>query len=102
MASSSRGSDRRRDGQRLRRLRDTLGLTQRELAAEFRVANGALASWESGARAVPGPALTNSGERAVPGRKTRVDCRSIVLDGLYEPGDPRPAPFTAAELQALR
>jgi len=57
MASSRRASDRRRDGQRLRRLRETLGLTQRELAAEFRVANGALASWESGTRAVPGPAL---------------------------------------------
>jgi len=42
---------------RLRRIRDSLGLSQRDLAAEFEVAHGAIGLWESGARPVPGPVL---------------------------------------------
>jgi predicted unusual protein kinase regulating ubiquinone biosynthesis (AarF/ABC1/UbiB family)/DNA-binding XRE family transcriptional regulator len=42
---------------RLRRLRSTLGLTQRELAVEFKVAHGAIASWESGKQTLPGPVI---------------------------------------------
>lgn len=42
---------------RLRRVRDTLGLSQRDMAAELDVAHGAVGLWESGARPVPGPVL---------------------------------------------
>src|SRR5688572_19520082 len=49
--------DRRREAVRLRRLRDTLGLTQRELAVEFKVAHGAIAAWETGTRTLPGPVV---------------------------------------------
>lgn len=42
---------------RLRRLRGMLGLTQRELAREFKVAHGAIAAWETGKNAPPGPVL---------------------------------------------
>ena len=42
---------------RLKRLRTTLGLTQRELATEFKVAHGAIASWESGNQTLPGPVI---------------------------------------------
>ena len=50
-------SDRKSEAARLRRLRDTLGLTQRELAVEFKVAHGAIAGWETGKRPLPGPVL---------------------------------------------
>jgi transcriptional regulator with XRE-family HTH domain len=49
--------DRKTEARRLRRLRDALGLTQRELAAEFKVAHGAIAAWESGKRTLPGPVV---------------------------------------------
>jgi predicted unusual protein kinase regulating ubiquinone biosynthesis (AarF/ABC1/UbiB family)/DNA-binding XRE family transcriptional regulator len=42
---------------RLRRVRDRLGLSQREMAAELDVAHGAVGLWESRARPVPGPVL---------------------------------------------
>lgn len=42
---------------RVLRLRNLLGLTQRELADEFGVAAAAVAHWESGKRRLPGPAL---------------------------------------------
>jgi transcriptional regulator with XRE-family HTH domain len=42
---------------RLRRLRETLGLSQREMAAELGVAHGAVGQWETGARSIPGPVL---------------------------------------------
>jgi len=38
-------------------VRDCLGLSQREMAAELAVAHGAVGLWESGARPVPGPVL---------------------------------------------
>jgi len=49
--------DRSQEAQRLRRLRAVLGLAQREHAVEFKVAHGAIAGWESGARTLPGQAL---------------------------------------------
>jgi|GEM_PF-241681 len=42
---------------RLRQIRECLGLSQREMAAELSVAHGAVGLWESGARPVPGPVL---------------------------------------------
>ena len=48
---------RTRDALRLRRLRRLLGLSQRELAAEFYVAPSAIALWETAARTMPGPAV---------------------------------------------
>jgi predicted unusual protein kinase regulating ubiquinone biosynthesis (AarF/ABC1/UbiB family)/DNA-binding XRE family transcriptional regulator len=45
------------EASRLRRLRDILGLTQREFAVEIKVAHGAIATWESGKQAMPGPVL---------------------------------------------
>jgi len=42
---------------RLRRVRDRLGLSQREMAAELDVTHGAVGLWESRARPVPGPVL---------------------------------------------
>jgi len=42
---------------RLIRLRTHLGLSQREFAPEFCVTPSALAQWETGSRAIPGPAL---------------------------------------------
>ena len=41
--------------ERLLQLRTSLGLTQRELASEFRVSPGAVALWESGDRNLSGP-----------------------------------------------
>lgn len=42
---------------RLKDLRKNLGLSQRQLASEFKVSAGAIAQWESGARPVPGPVI---------------------------------------------
>jgi predicted unusual protein kinase regulating ubiquinone biosynthesis (AarF/ABC1/UbiB family)/DNA-binding XRE family transcriptional regulator len=41
----------------LKEFRESLGLTQRQLAQEFQVTHGAIALWESGKRSVPGPIL---------------------------------------------
>lgn len=54
MAKQGKGGH---DGERLRRLREHLGLSQREMAAEFMVTSGAVALWEGGSREMPGPAL---------------------------------------------
>lgn len=43
--------------ERLIQLRHTLGLSQRDLAKEFQVSSGAIASWETGTRIIPGPVL---------------------------------------------
>lgn len=45
------------EAERLVRLREALGLSQREMAAEFQVAPAAVALWERGSRTLPGPAL---------------------------------------------
>lgn len=42
---------------RLKKLREFLGYSQRELANEFQVTSGAIAHWESGARPIPGPVV---------------------------------------------
>ncbi len=41
----------------MRRLREALGLTQRELAREFNVSHGSIAGWESRKRTIPGPVM---------------------------------------------
>ncbi len=43
--------------ERLIRLRKKLGISQREMAQEFAVSNGAVALWESGERPIPGPVI---------------------------------------------
>src|SRR4029077_13949540 len=57
MPRARRKQQRQNEASRLRRLRTTLGLTQRELAAEFQVAHGAISAWESGKQTLPGPVL---------------------------------------------
>jgi len=42
---------------RMKRLRQTLGLSQREMAREFKVSPGAIGSWEVGDREIPGPIM---------------------------------------------
>jgi transcriptional regulator with XRE-family HTH domain len=48
-------SERKSEARRMRRVRDALRLSQREMAKEFKVAHGAIAGWESGTRTLPGP-----------------------------------------------
>lgn len=43
------------DSTRLKKLREYLGYSQRELAQEFHVTSGAIAHWENGVRPIPGP-----------------------------------------------
>lgn len=43
------------DAMRLKKLREYLGYSQRELAHEFQVTSGAIAHWETGVRPIPGP-----------------------------------------------
>lgn len=43
--------------ERLKRIRDFLGFTQREMAQELGVVHGAVGLWESGQRSIPGPVL---------------------------------------------
>src|SRR5690349_17296049 len=45
------------EAERLRRLREHAGFSQRELADEFHVTSGAIAQWENQARTIPGPVL---------------------------------------------
>ena len=45
------------NSERMIRLRNRLGLTQRELAKEFRVSSGAIGFWETGTRPIPGPVM---------------------------------------------
>jgi len=42
---------------RLKRLRETLNMSQRELAREFNVSSGAIALWELGSNPIPGPLI---------------------------------------------
>lgn len=57
MTEQDEAASAERHGERLRRLRERLGLSQREMAAEFKVTSGAVALWETGSREMPGPAL---------------------------------------------
>src|SRR5688572_29131371 len=52
-----RDSVRSDDARRLRRIRDELELTQRQIAAQFGVASSAVAQWESGKHGIPGPVI---------------------------------------------
>ncbi|MFZ5496898.1 MAG: AarF/UbiB family protein [Verrucomicrobiota bacterium] len=83
-------SDRLDEAARLRRLREMLGLTQRQLAKEFKVAHGAIAAWESGRTTLPGPALKVmeiyeaelgivAGTEGLPRLKTSLVSRSLAL-----------------------
>jgi predicted unusual protein kinase regulating ubiquinone biosynthesis (AarF/ABC1/UbiB family)/DNA-binding XRE family transcriptional regulator len=45
------------EGIRLASLREALGMSQRELAAEFQVSRVAVGQWEAGKKTVPGPVL---------------------------------------------
>lgn len=51
------GETRNEEASRLSALREALGMSQRELAAEFQVTSGAIAQWETGQRTIPGPVL---------------------------------------------
>ena len=44
----------RHPSERLKRLRENLSMSQRELAQEFNVSNAAIAQWELGSNPVPG------------------------------------------------
>ena len=48
---------RRGEARRLKRLREALGYSQREMAADFGVAPAAVAQWEASSRTLPGPVL---------------------------------------------
>lgn len=54
MTDEATGSD-REAATRLKELRQLLGYSQREMAAEFQVTHGAISQWESGDRPMPGP-----------------------------------------------
>src|SRR5688572_10954493 len=69
------------ESERLRQLRLHLGLSQRDLAAEFRVAPAAVAQWESGSRTMPGPAvrlLELHEEQLQPAATAAVDGQSVL------------------------
>jgi len=57
MAGKRNKAQKSGEASRLRRLRDMLGLTQREFATEIKVAHGAIAAWEGGKQSMPGPVL---------------------------------------------
>lgn len=59
---------------RVKELRIVLGLTQRQLAAEFRVSPGAVALWESGSRKVSGP-ITKLVELYEQTYATKIKCK---------------------------
>jgi len=54
---SSNGVDLLKETTKLRILRGELGMSQREMAKEFKVSPGAIAHWESGKRKVSDPVL---------------------------------------------
>jgi DNA-binding transcriptional regulator YiaG len=57
MPRSKPVSSRKPESQRLLKLREKLGLTQREMAEEFNTTAGAVALWETGDRTMAGPVL---------------------------------------------
>jgi transcriptional regulator with XRE-family HTH domain len=50
-------SAKEKEAERLIKVRKALGLTQIELAQEFKVTRQALSMWERGERTIPGPVL---------------------------------------------
>ncbi len=55
--TESSESVRKKEGSRLRRLRDEMNMTTRELAQEFNVNHSSISQWENGEHAIPGPVL---------------------------------------------
>ncbi len=49
--------DRNEESQRLKKLRESLGFTVRELATEFKVNAGSITHWENGTHSIPGSVL---------------------------------------------
>ena len=64
------GPTRDDEGARLKRLREALSMSQRDLAKEFQVTAAAIAQWEGGQRTVPGSVLRlmELYEEELPGR----------------------------------
>ena len=50
-------SARKKEGARLRSLRQKMNMTVRELAQEFNVAFSSISQWENGEHSIPGPVL---------------------------------------------
>lgn len=48
---------RRKEGLRLKNLRQHMNMTVRELAQEFNVAHSSISHWENGEHSIPGPVL---------------------------------------------
>ena len=80
--------------ERLKHLRLVLGLSQRQLAKEFFVTNGAISQWERGDRNIPGPVIKLLGIYEnylgmVDGSATNTgkNWDSKVLRGYYSPSE---------------
>lgn len=54
---STSNSAKKKEAERLIKVREDLGLTQIDLAKEFKVTRQALGMWERGERTIPGPVL---------------------------------------------
>jgi len=54
---STSNSAKKKEAERLIKVRQDLGLTQIDLAKEFKVTRQALGMWERGERTIPGPVL---------------------------------------------
>ncbi len=50
-------SDRSDESRRLKKLRENLGYTVRELATEFKINAGSITHWEKGTHTIPGSVL---------------------------------------------
>ena len=48
---------RKKEGNRLKSLRQAMDMTVRELAQEFNVAHSSITQWENGDHSIPGPVL---------------------------------------------
>lgn len=92
--------------ERLVLLRQTLGLSQRELAKEFQVSGGAIACWETGTRVIPGPVLKliDLYEDSLPSvNKTRPQGKAEnILNGLKESLSLKDNEEDLQEIQSLR
>lgn len=50
-------SSKQKDSVRLKKLRESMNLSVRKFAEEFKVTHGAISKWESGKLKIPGPIL---------------------------------------------
>ncbi len=48
---------RKKEGNRLKNLRQEMNMTVRKLAEEFNVAHSSISQWENGEHAIPGPVI---------------------------------------------